>query len=341
MKTILILALAITATIACNCSCASVEAEVTRHHATVRLDAQDRSSETSDESSNAAESSSANGVNLDIIPPGPELFPLPQEYMARLNDQDFAIRWSITFLGDNDATPPRWLCFGAYYVPSSGNVWLVGDTVDPEVSYSERTKLPAPQAFFNLVDYIDDHPDLFFNHDEFENGLDSFDRYFIFSAEFMGKNYSIIKCMLPNGMTPPEVEHVMNAIITDLMMVDLPPNHGPVCDLEDVDDIVAEWGDPVPVHFDATGTTDPDYDPLTFAWDFDGDEVFGENPDDGYTGVPNNPTHTYNLSVGVHNLTVSVKVTDPDDAESICETSFTLTVWMNETLVAPGGDEEG
>jgi hypothetical protein len=85
-------------------------------------------------------------------------------------------------------------------------------------------------------------------------------------------------------------------------------------------------GVPVDIQFDATGTTDLDFDPLTFSWDFDGDSVFGEDPDDAYTGDPNNPTHTYDLPVGVHDVTVSVKVTDPDNAESTCSTSFTITV---------------
>jgi hypothetical protein len=142
--------------------------------------------------------------------------------------------------------------------------------------------------------------------------------------------YCIWKCKVPNGQTPPEVEHVINAIITDLMMVDLPPNRVPLCNLKDVDDCETEYGTPVSVTFDATKTFDPDFDALTFAWDFDGDDVYGENPDDNYSGQPDNPTHIYNLPVGEHYMTVSMKVTDPDDAESICETSFTITVEMTE-----------
>jgi hypothetical protein len=275
----------------------------------------------------AGESSqAATGAN-SVTPPPIALEPLPQEYLEHFNDPAFA-PWRFMFLHRYEGDC---MSFYAFYFPVSGSVEIEGDTIDPEVSYPPFTHVEAQQAFADLVGYIGDHPDVFFTYDEFEEGLQDHHWLFVFAANPPDHYYGIRKCKLPNGMTPPEVEYVMNHIITDLMMVDLPPNHDPVCDLEDVDDIVAEWGDPVPVHFDATGTTEPDYDPLTFAWDFDGDEVFGENPDDGYTGVPNNPIHTYNLPVGVHDLTVSVKVTDPDDAESICETSFTITVWMTET----------
>lgn len=56
------------------------------------------------------------------------------------------------------------------------------------------------------------------------------------------------------------------------------------------------------VHFDASGSTDPDGDPLTYSWDLDGDGVFGDSTDQ-------QPAWTYNTpgSYGVR-----LRVSDPN-----------------------------
>jgi hypothetical protein len=80
----------------------------------------------------------------------------------------------------------------------------------------------------------------------------------------------------------------------------------------------------VAVEFDASGSYDPDPgDTLSFAWDFDGDNVFGEPVHDSYTGDPDNPTHTYYIS---YTGPVHVKVTDGHDGESICTVAVQVTV---------------
>jgi glucose/arabinose dehydrogenase/PKD repeat protein len=61
---------------------------------------------------------------------------------------------------------------------------------------------------------------------------------------------------------------------------------------------------PLPVQFDASGSSDPDGDTLSYAWDLDGDDQFDDS-----TAV--NPTHTYSTP-GTYE--VSVEVSDPDGA---------------------------
>jgi hypothetical protein len=80
----------------------------------------------------------------------------------------------------------------------------------------------------------------------------------------------------------------------------------------------------VPVEFDASGSYDPDPgDTLSFAWDFDGDNVYGETVHDSYTGDPDNPTH---ICYASYTGPVHVKVTDGHGGESICTVSVQVTV---------------
>jgi glucose/arabinose dehydrogenase len=64
---------------------------------------------------------------------------------------------------------------------------------------------------------------------------------------------------------------------------------------------------PLAVSFDGTGSSDPDGDALTYAWDLDGDGAF----DDAATATA---THTYTQP---GNYTVSLRVTDPAGASGI------------------------
>jgi len=103
----------------------------------------------------------------------------------------------------------------------------------------------------------------------------------------------------------------------DLAVSPNPTNQNPVCDLKVVSDLPAEgWDSGVPLELDASGSTDPDGDALSFQWDFDGDGVYGENPDDSYEGADDNPTHYYKAD---YTGKVSVKVSDGNGGISTCD----------------------
>jgi len=78
---------------------------------------------------------------------------------------------------------------------------------------------------------------------------------------------------------------------------------------------------PFAVEFDASGTTDPNGDELSYEWSFDGDLIFNEPVDDAYTGDPDHPTHLYYEDF---NGPVTVRVKDPYDGE--CQTSVTILI---------------
>ena len=274
--------------------------------------------------------------------------PMPYSDTARLEDGDFTLWWHVYFEGYDRSVPPRLIQLGITYRPATEttDAVLAGSITRPWPTVSHT--FTSLEPLFSFVEYLSEHEDVFFDYSEFafQNLPSDWDAYarastpeiehFLMSARPRGDNevHSICKLADLNDDTPKEIFLAIEKIkllFTDPILGQSPPaNRDPVCDLEDVDDYETEWGTPVTVTFDATNTYDLDFDTLTYAWDFDGDEVFGENPDDNYSGQPDNPTHIYDLPVGEHYITVSVKVTDPDDAESICVTSFTITVEMTE-----------
>ncbi|MFH1676903.1 MAG: hypothetical protein ABIC40_07745 [bacterium] len=112
----------------------------------------------------------------------------------------------------------------------------------------------------------------------------------------------------------------------------------PVCDLVIVTSMpAAGWVWPIKVEFDASGTYDPNPDDvMTYEWDFDGDEIYGESPDDDYIGTEINPTHFYDEE---YNGVVNLRVTDSTQLEDICTSDpleFEITTEC-ESMTMPSG----
>ncbi len=117
----------------------------------------------------------------------------------------------------------------------------------------------------------------------------------------------------------------------NLFVANEPYNADPVCDL-DVVTAMPHIGNGQ-IAFDASGSTDPDADPLTFAWDFNDDGTFG-GADDTYTGSPDKPTHTYTADyVGE----VCVKVTDGKGGEAICCADVDVTLCLETAYTCGAG----
>ncbi|MCX6645126.1 MAG: PKD domain-containing protein, partial [bacterium] len=143
-------------------------------------------------------------------------------------------------------------------------------------------------------------------------------------AESSGYNYINV----PGVSAPPASSPLASFWRFPLFVASGPYNEAPVCDLDVVTSMPASGWVPVPVEFDASGSTDPDPgDVLTYEWDFDGDLVYDENPDDIYTGTETNPTHVY---TGTYTGAVNVRVKDQMNAESVC-TSPNLDISIDTT----------
>jgi glucose/arabinose dehydrogenase len=86
---------------------------------------------------------------------------------------------------------------------------------------------------------------------------------------------------------------------------------------------------PLTVNFDGSGSNDPDGDPITYAWDLDGDGLYDDS-------TAAQPTHTYTQS---GSFTVQLRVTDVSGASSLSD-PIVITVGNTSptaTINGPGG----
>jgi hypothetical protein len=131
-------------------------------------------------------------------------------------------------------------------------------------------------------------------------------------AEYTSNNYSN-KFGVPNLA---ENDPLIAYFRYDLSVSTNPTGQAPTCDLVAVTPLPAKgWDVGTPVTFDASGSSDPDIEPITFAWDFNGDGLFDQDPDDSYTGPSDKPTHSYTAD---YNGQVCVKVSDNGGLFSTC-----------------------
>lgn len=113
------------------------------------------------------------------------------------------------------------------------------------------------------------------------------------------------------------------------------PTKPPVCDLKIDPCTLHFWDitDHVEVHFDASASYDPDGDPITFHWSFDGDNIFDE-PEDNYTGTPDKPKRDYS-----EDAVAILKVVDSFGAFSICQINVDVTKRSSKNIPLRSGWE--
>jgi hypothetical protein len=117
----------------------------------------------------------------------------------------------------------------------------------------------------------------------------------------------------------------------DLKVSNSLTNHDPVCDLVVNDTMPLHgWDVGVPVHFDASGSTDADGDTLAYEWDFDGDGVYGEAVDDSIdSGTSAMPVHNYKNN---YNGQACVRVTDGQGGKSDCCQSIQVVAHQSKNI---------
>ena len=146
------------------------------------------------------------------------------------------------------------------------------------------------------------------------------DHYFRVIAEYENLGYSNDFPDIPHPLSP-----LAAFFRSDLEIGSGPGNQPPDCDITSDPEVPYSGSIPVTITFDASGSSDPDADVLTFAWDTDNDGNF----DDGF-----NPTVDVMYDTeGTY--TVCVKVSDGISESICCISDFEIideTVWKNIPL---------
>jgi len=157
------------------------------------------------------------------------------------------------------------------------------------------------------------------------------DNHYWVIVEYPGYDYS-------NDFEIPNLaddEVLMAFFRYDLDVSGDPQNLDPVCDLQVVEGSLDGWdATGAYVELDASGSYDPDGDPLTFSWDFDADGIYDEPDDDENLGTDENPIHNY-MEDGVAWL----KLEDGNGGSTECSIDITLNLYPSKNIPLKSGSE--
>jgi len=102
--------------------------------------------------------------------PGRWPYPLSLEWLSEIENPNFAYEWEIRFRGYDTAQPPEYIDATIVYTPgesrlSRTNLYAISDGNNHQ---HYAVNFPSPQPFLDLISYISDHEDVFFDYSEFE-----------------------------------------------------------------------------------------------------------------------------------------------------------------------------
>jgi hypothetical protein len=186
------------------------------------------------QTSNVSDSSSSNeGVNEAIPSEGEVLeyrrayyLPMQPENLDNIHDPASS-QWQLFYGYSN---PEAYVYFAVKYDVGIDYLQAFGETrLNAESITYERTAFPSSQPFLDLIDYMGNHPDVFFNHSEFENqepgdydqsvgGLEGFNlQVSAWQTTEEGRPiyYIIHKAVMPGEEVPVELRYVLDTIRTE------------------------------------------------------------------------------------------------------------------------------
>ena len=140
--------------------------------------------------------------------------PMPVEILENISDPDYSWSWGISYR----RVDPTILWSELVYEPEDGSL-----SCTDGVRYSYV--FPSAQAFMDLVDYIAERPDTFFDYSEFEGAPpgeyilpEGCEEHFCFGVRMYGRpgddrhDYCIAKGIVPGEPVPEEIQYVIDEL---------------------------------------------------------------------------------------------------------------------------------
>jgi hypothetical protein len=148
--------------------------------------------------------------------------PMPQSYLADIDNPDADLHWAISAGLKDNSNPPE-LFQLSITLHSCGWNMLTGGAMSLSTPSSFDWTFSSPQPFFDLIDYIDQHPDVFFDYSEFSGtppceislpqGTIEYFQLLVLGYGVEGHYYTIAKGTVEGG--PPEIDYVISTIKTE------------------------------------------------------------------------------------------------------------------------------
>ncbi|HEX9745335.1 MAG TPA: hypothetical protein VGB30_07900 [bacterium] len=164
--------------------------------------------------------------------PGPEAeFPIVEPMTREMYREITSLDWTGTFrflVWERRDPESRSITHSIFqYIPSAPFSRLVAECKDSFTGHEYYARLPNEIDYISLLNYIDEHSDYFFNHEEFE-GIEKgkrpvsedFDYIFAMTIPSYGIDvdserpidYEIAKTVPPGGEIPEELQHVKDIL---------------------------------------------------------------------------------------------------------------------------------
>ncbi len=161
-------------------------------------------------------------VIREIFQPAVEYQPMPPENLEDIYNAQ--TKWMINFWTWDHSDPPNHMWSAVVYNPSDRKLQGLG-TMAYAPSQDYRYDFPTPKTFLDLIDYMGDHPDVFFDHAEFENAPEgkyttpeNADEFFVLSyrPRESSNGFWISKSIVKGDEIPEEIPEEIQHVIDEL-----------------------------------------------------------------------------------------------------------------------------
>ena len=152
--------------------------------------------------------------------------PMEADYLTYINDPMKASQWQLLY--SNRDPENSMSCDLGYNVTPNELLGSGGQWRNETAEAFDLVEFSSPQPFLDLVEYLDDHSDFFFNHSEFEGlepGECAFPDGFIegfalcvsagYDIDERPVYYRILKAVTPGEEVPEELRYVLDTIRTE------------------------------------------------------------------------------------------------------------------------------